>query len=349
MTSRRLLPAALASLVLTCCFEACGSFLVSFSRECSRSPLPSLSPPRPPPPSLFPPLPRPLPSCLPSRTVCEAKKKSGGKQGSSGEASDGGEGRMSPRIRSDIGISMKTQLKIVKAYREMERASTKMVTRTKFRRAKASGPGKEDEMGPEVLSNIWAREDVPPIFFVDGYNVIGQWNKLKKKRDNGDISGARDVLYDEISQFAHYRGCQCTIVYDAVGYTAGLPITQAEMTRAGVEVVYVRDESADTYIQARTAEISTWKEKDGIKPPKVYMCSSDRAISDIATGHGALVLSSALFIQEIKRAKKEMEGSYVDPSHASLQGTMIEDRIRPESASALVSLMEQLEGRKIRD
>eukprot|EP00960_Hanusia_phi_P064368 765773-Hanusia_phi.AAC.2 len=101
---------------------------------------------------------------------------------------------------------------------------------------------------------------------------------------SGDISGARDVLFDEIAQFAHYRGCQCTIVYDAVGYTAGLPITQvrrisfrtrtrmrsrsrsrrgedededevgeegmrleqAEMTRAGVEVVYVRDESADT-------------------------------------------------------------------------------------------------------
>jgi len=32
------------------------------------------------------------------------------------------------------------------------------------------------------------------------------WTKLKKKRDKGDMAGARDALFEEVSQFAHYRG-----------------------------------------------------------------------------------------------------------------------------------------------
>ena len=32
------------------------------------------------------------------------------------------------------------------------------------------------------------------------------WKKLKNKRDKGDMAGAREALFEEVSQFAHYRG-----------------------------------------------------------------------------------------------------------------------------------------------
>ena len=70
--------------------------------------------------------------------------------------------------------------------------------------------------------------EVPPHFFVDGYNIIGYWKKLQKRRDKGDMAGARDALFDEVSQFAHYRGCQCTLVYDAAGNQHGPGTTQVQ-------------------------------------------------------------------------------------------------------------------------
>ena len=179
---------------------------------------------------------------------------SGGRQGSSsggpGSAKGGGEAGArdgGPRIRNDIGMSMKTQLRLVKAFKQMEakQASTKTVVRTGFRRKKATVQSSQDSSAPEVLRDIWNQRETPSHFFLDGYNIIGYWPKLKKKRDKGDMSGARDALFEAVSQFAHFRGCQCTLVYDAAGNTHGAPATSADMSRQGVEVVFVREESAD--------------------------------------------------------------------------------------------------------
>eukprot|EP00961_Rhodomonas_salina_P159458 2147308-Rhodomonas_salina.1 len=65
---------------------------------------------------------------------------------------------------------------------------------------------------PETMKNIWSGNCLPPVFFVDGYNIIGHWTKLKKKRDNGNMVGARDTLLEEVAQFAHYRGCQVATI-----------------------------------------------------------------------------------------------------------------------------------------
>lgn len=70
--------------------------------------------------------------------------------------------------------------------------------------------------------------EVPPHFFVDGYNIIGYWKKLQKRRDKGDMVGAREALFEEVSQFAHYRGCQCTLVYDAAGNQHAPGTTQVQ-------------------------------------------------------------------------------------------------------------------------
>lgn len=248
----------------------------------------------------------------------------------------------------NYGMSMKTQLKLVKAFKKMEEKSTRTIVRTKFRKDKETVEERNAKKMPETMKNIWSGNCLPPVFFVDGYNIIGHWTKLKKKRDNGNMVGARDTLLEEVAQFAHYRGCQCTIIYDAIGNKFGPPITSADMEKTGVEIVFVRDESADSYIEARTAELKRLKAEGEIDPPEVYICSSDNAIRSISSGHGARTMSSSMFVQEMKRARKEYEGSLLDENHLSRAGGMVEDRIGKDAADKLYAMMEKLEGRQFR-
>ena len=40
----------------------------------------------------------------------------------------------------------------------------------------------------------------PYLPYAAGYNIIGYWNKLKKRRDSGDMSGAREALFEEVKK-----------------------------------------------------------------------------------------------------------------------------------------------------
>jgi len=72
-----------------------------------------------------------------------ARQGSNARQGSAGGADE----REAARIRTDIGMSMKTQLRLLKAFKDIESRGTRTVTRTKFRRVKAevaSFPARSD-------------------------------------------------------------------------------------------------------------------------------------------------------------------------------------------------------------
>lgn len=73
-----------------------------------------------------------------------------------------------------------------------EKKGSRTVTRTSFRRYKddESIEGQTD-VRKNDMPHLWAGLKEPPLFLVDGYNIIGQWSKLKKKKDQGDMAGAR--------------------------------------------------------------------------------------------------------------------------------------------------------------
>mmetsp|Transcript_12453 Transcript_12453/g.24083 ORF Transcript_12453/g.24083 Transcript_12453/m.24083 type:complete len:389 (-) Transcript_12453:80-1246(-) len=299
-------------------------------------------------------------------TVCLAKKRGGdGKkkpkkaklEAVQDDQAENQEPTAARITNKNFGMSMKTQLKLVKAYKKMEERSSRTVMRTKFRKEKETTEEREARRRPERLQEMWSGTARPPVFLVDGYNVIGQWSKLKKKRDRGDMAAARDLLLEEVAQFAHYRGCQCTIVYDAAGNVLGPAGTASDTEKSGVEIVFVRDQSADDYIEARTAELQALKRAAGEGrakargeegPAEVFICSSDNAIRSISAGHGARTMSGTMFVQELKRARKEFEGSLLDENHLSRAGSMVEDRIGEAAADKLYALMEAMEGREIR-
>jgi hypothetical protein len=125
-----------------------------------------------------------------TRTLVSAKTKNGGKPkqpkqepenktGSPTSASSqSADAAAAARVRTDIGMSVKTQIRLLQAMKEAERRSTRTVTRTSFRREKpvdggaAAGGGDDD--------TEWTGSREPPLYLVDGYNVIGHWPRLRK-------------------------------------------------------------------------------------------------------------------------------------------------------------------------
>ena len=52
---------------------------------------------------------------------------------------------------------------------------------------------------------------------VDGYNVIGQWARLKKRHQKGDLAGARQLLLDDLLEYNSPRQYELVVVFDGAG------------------------------------------------------------------------------------------------------------------------------------
>jgi len=114
------------------------------------------------------------------------------------------------RVSSQHLMSVKTQIRLLKHIQAAEKKSTQTVHRTKFRRAKDDAPDEEEAKPSTSGGDLWSGLKEPPLFLVDGYNIIGLWPKLKKKKNQDDMDGARMLLQQELMQFASYR---CVAVY----------------------------------------------------------------------------------------------------------------------------------------
>ena len=98
------------------------------------------------------------------------------------------------RVSGDSLLSARKQIALVRAYRARQRTGVRPPKeRTSFRRksngADAAAEAASSELGelPRGKYNTTA----VPLLLVDGYNVIGYWARLKKRRDRDDMEGAR--------------------------------------------------------------------------------------------------------------------------------------------------------------
>lgn len=166
-----------------------------------------------------------------STTTMKAKKRNRSTPNSGG-ARGGGDGSMPAapapaRINvENTTLSVRKQLSLVRRFQEQQdlddtRKHGKPLQRTSFRRQK------DDEQQRRRRRNAKARDtdipdgkyetDIEPIIFVDGYNVIGRWPRLRKWRDRDDLDHARRLLLDDVAEFSAIRGWECVVVFDAGG------------------------------------------------------------------------------------------------------------------------------------
>ena len=118
------------------------------------------------------------------RSNCKKRRK---KQREASEAAEDAAGR----VTSNSLMSVRKQIMFAKAYQAQHSKSVSPVYRTSFRREKKSAQAEGDE---EARNKAEEEEDTTnlsvPVLFVDGYNIIGRWARLKKRKDKGDMAGA---------------------------------------------------------------------------------------------------------------------------------------------------------------
>lgn len=131
---------------------------------------------------------------------------------------------------------------------------------------------------------------------IDGYNFIFAVEYFKRLADL-DISLARDTLIRLMCDYSSFKRCKVFVVFDAYKRKGG----EGSIERCGeVSVVYTKEsQTADAYIEKVTHDIA--------KEHRVRVVTADMQEQLIVLGNGALRVSTAEFVKEIRLTEKEIK------------------------------------------
>lgn len=201
------------------------------------------------------------------------------------------------RINLDSSkLSLRRQLAMVRQANEVQNAE-KQVIRTSFRKKKDTQK-RHNEYIDASLPDGKYDHTLNPIVFVDGYNVIGVWPRLRKWRERADLETARRLLLETVAEFSAVRGWDCVVVFDAQNTDMKQRETEDD---TGIKVVFTAGETADSYIERSV--FANCK----IGKRQVWAATSDLVHARVSGAMGAHVMSSSLFVQELKRSRKETQ------------------------------------------
>jgi hypothetical protein len=238
-----------------------------------------------------------------------------------------------PRVSASLAhgdgsISVRTQIKLAKYFKELSKQDSRNCVKTRFRKAKS-----ETCRDREEDDNSAFHTDAPTYLLVDGYNIVGQWPALKKLRDEGQMARARDTLTTHLLDYAYYMDWRIEVVFDASGNEerSGLG-NSVEEAGAGVEVVF-SGEAADTYIDLQTRNLL-----DNDLASSVFVASADWAVQQACEAHNARVISARQLVNQIlglqgairkQVASSNLEaaahfGAFTDHLSANSRGSLLE-------------------------
>ena len=147
---------------------------------------------------------------------------------------------------------------------------------------------------------ILSRTAVSPLVIVDGYNIIHKWARLKKHVRNGDIGRARQLLIDDLVDFASLKGWRIEVVFDGMIPSTVGPLGQgpgdsdkasrmdqeskASVSKHGVRVVFSGiGMEADSYIESRCMKAKSVTEGELTSS---FMIATDDAMIRVAGQNG---------------------------------------------------------------
>lgn len=124
--------------------------------------------------------------------------------------------------------------------------------------------------------------------FVDGYNIINSWERLRELREN-DFEGAREKLIDILAEYKHYSQIEVILVFDG-HLVKGNNGTISKYN--DLEVVYTKEsETADQYIEKKLDQMGRVK--------RVRVATSDWVEQQIILGRGGTRISARELEMEI--------------------------------------------------
>lgn len=117
--------------------------------------------------------------------------------------------------------------------------------------------------------------------FVDGYNIINDWEVLKKKASIS-LEESRIELLELLSEYHHYSGIEIIVVFDAYLVKGN---SGTEENFKGIKAIYTKEnETADHYIEKTLDEIGKIK--------SVRVATSDKIEQQIILSRGGTRISA---------------------------------------------------------
>eukprot|EP00985_Skeletonema_marinoi_P018238 scaffold10159_cov80-Skeletonema_marinoi.AAC.8 len=247
------------------------------------------------------------------------------------------------RVSNNINIPVKRQIKWAKlnqAYIKSSQTSFRAAkkTRTAFRKRlddeeqtqiMQDRRKRNSEVDWDVILQHGNGTSAGALMLVDGYNVIYQWSRLKKQMVNGNTQRARELLVRDLEELHCIKGWRIECVFDGFGRKVGGALSDTDSvdeqskkkvavsdrqvsrkdTGRGVRIVYSGvGASADSYIESRCLDAKAITGgKLSISGGSLIVVSNDAMIRMVATGAGALCMSSDRLVNELKAVKKVTE------------------------------------------
>jgi len=164
--------------------------------------------------------------------------------------------------------------------------------------------------------------------FIDGYNIVNQWDYFKNISRNIDES--RSKLIELLIEYQAYRGIHVIVVFDAHMVKGSL---EKREHIAGIEVIYTKEhETADSYIEKQLDKIGRYE--------RVQVATSDNSIQQIVLARGGTRISAHEMIVELQNTKKDIRTKFDIPRQ---KGTNIDQIIDAETLNKLEKIRRRIE------
>jgi uncharacterized protein len=130
---------------------------------------------------------------------------------------------------------------------------------------------------------------------VDGYNIIGSWNRLLKTRDRDGLEAARWELIEALISYSAFGGFDTKVVFDAQYRDSP---GNGEVITVNLSVYYTDfGQTADTYIEKACAAL---RQEFRQLRRRLIVATSDRIQQQMVMGYGAEWMSAHKLAQEIE-------------------------------------------------
>lgn len=171
------------------------------------------------------------------------------------------------------------------------------------------------------------------ILFVDGYNVIHSWERLKGLA-RVNLDGARQSLLDFMAEYQAYTGVKVIVVFDAQSAKGSIASKESVV---GLEVVFTGSETtADDYIERQVHLLG--------KVKRIRVATSDYLEQQLVLSRGATRVSARELELELVEMKRQIQAKERKRRQMEKERfSMVEDRIDPETKDRLEAWMKKKE------
>lgn len=156
------------------------------------------------------------------------------------------------------------------------------------------------------------------LLFIDGYNIIGAWPHLVRLQRRDELALARDVLLDELSEYAKYQDIEIRVVFDAMF----VPGIEKQYDYHNLTVIFTKeDETADMYIERAVGE-------ENLFTTNVVVATSDLVEQWLVFQRGASRKSANDLYKELQYTKGNIQSDTKDYNlkHRKKRGSLSDEQ-----------------------